>query len=201
MSAPQIIFDLVERFHRNRDEYKSLRYNETQARHALLDQLDLDPGRLHPMASSDGRFGPDVEASARAYAEELAAAAGSSNQIGVPSFDVVMLGMGPDGHVASLFPEHPGVYEVERLVIAVRASPKPPPTRISLTFPAINQAREVWLLAAGSEKAAAVAMALAGAGNVAVPAAGVRGLSRTLWLLDRAAAAEVPPALTRIASP
>jgi 6-phosphogluconolactonase len=86
-------------------------------------------------------------------------------------------------------------------VVGVRGSPKPPPVRISLTMPVIRNAGEVWLLAAGGEKATAVALALSGAGEVAVPAAGAQGTRATLWLLDRAAAAKVPPALTRISSP
>ncbi|HEX7744136.1 MAG TPA: 6-phosphogluconolactonase, partial [Micromonosporaceae bacterium] len=100
---------------------------------------------------------------------------------------------GEDGHVASVFPEHPAAYE-RRPVTAVRGSPKPPPVRLTLTLPAINTAEEVWLVAAGADKAQAVSMALAGAGPVQVPAAGVAGVDRTLWLLDRAAAAGVKPA-------
>ena len=107
---------------------------------------------------------------------------------------MLLLGLGEDGHVASVFPEHPVAYET-RPVSAVRGSPKPPPVRLTLTLPAINTAEEVWLVAAGAAKAQAVGMALAGAGPVQLPAAGVHGVSRTLWLLDRAAAAEVKPRL------
>jgi 6-phosphogluconolactonase len=85
------------------------------------------------------------------------------------------------------------VYET-RPASAVRGSPKPPPVRITLTFPALNTAEEVWLIAAGPEKASAVRMALSGgAGPVQVPASGVSGVGNTLWLLDRAAAHELPP--------
>ena len=77
-------------------------------------------------------------------------------------------------------------------VIGVRASPKPPPERISLTLPVINRSREVWFVVSGTDKAAAAKMALLGAGPVQVPAAGVSGVERTLWLLDRDAAAELP---------
>ncbi len=125
-----------------------------------------------------------LDAAAEAYAREL----------GSTVFDVCLLGMGPDGHVASLFPEHPSSY-AEGDVIAVRSSPKPPPERISLTLPVINRSREVWFLVSGSDKAAAAKMALLGAGPVQVPAAGVAGAERTLWLMDRAAAAELPPDL------
>ncbi|MEU1629035.1 6-phosphogluconolactonase [Streptomyces sp. NPDC020096] len=177
--------------------------NVTQARAALLDAVPLDPARVHPMPASDGPFGNDVDAAAEAYAEELAKAAGpqiASPPAGagggpVPTFDVLMLGVGPDTHVASLFPEHPGVRETERTVIGVRGAPKPPPTRISLTLPAIRAAREVWLLAAGEDKANAVAIALSGAGEIQAPAAGAYGRSRTLWLLDRTAAAQLPKQL------
>ncbi|MFG1885722.1 6-phosphogluconolactonase [Micromonospora sp. NPDC049102] len=164
--------------------------NETQARAALLDSVPLDPARVHPMPASDGPAGNDPEAAAAAYAEELARAARPGHAT-LPHFDVLMLGVGEDGHVASVFPEHP-VHHDTRPVSAVRGSPKPPPVRTTLTLAAINTAEEVWLVAAGTDKARAVGMALAGAGHVQVPAAGVRGVDRTRWLLDRAAAADVP---------
>ncbi|MFD0891655.1 6-phosphogluconolactonase, partial [Streptosporangium algeriense] len=117
-----------------------------------------------------------------------------------PSFDVLLLGMGPDGHVASLFPGLPALYET-RPVVAVHGSPKPPPTRISLTLPVIQAAREVWVVAAGAEKASAVRLALSDTGPVQIPAAGARGRQRTLFLLDRAAATKIPASLGRISSP
>jgi 6-phosphogluconolactonase len=165
--------------------------NESQVREALLDALPLDPTRVHPMPPSDGPDGPDPEAAAARYAEELATAT-KPGTAPLPHFDVLLLGVGEDGHVASIFPEHPEAYET-RPVTAVRGAPKPPPVRISLTLPTINTAEEVWLIATGPDKATAVGMALAGAGPVQLPAAGVRGVDRTLWLLDRAAAAEVSP--------
>jgi 6-phosphogluconolactonase len=164
--------------------------NETQARAALLDALPVDPARVHPMPPSDGPDGPDPEAAAARYAEQLAAAAPGTAEL--PHFDLVLLSVGEDGHVASVFPEHPSAYET-RPVGAVRGCPKPPPIRTTLTLPALNTAEEVWLIAAGAEKAGAVRMALGGAGAVQVPAAGVHGVDRVLWLLDRAAAHELPP--------
>lgn len=160
--------------------------NETQARAALLDALPLDPAKVHAMPASDGADGDDAEAAAARYALELATGGDP-----LPPFDVLMLGVGEDGHVASVFPEHPVGYET-RPVSAVRGSPKPPPVRVTLTLPAIRTADEVWLIAAGADKAAAVGMALSGAGPQQLPAAGAVGIARTLWLLDRAAAAKVP---------
>ncbi|GAB3486688.1 6-phosphogluconolactonase [Nocardiopsis coralliicola] len=162
--------------------------NETQARQALLDAVPLDPARLHPMPAADGADGPEPEPGADRYARALAAAG---------PLDVVLLGVGPDTHVASLFPEFPALYEEERAAVAVRGAPKPPPTRVTLTLPAIRAAAEVWLLASGDGKAEAVRMALAPeAGPVQVPAAGARGTARTLVLLDRPAAAALPQDLS-----
>jgi 6-phosphogluconolactonase len=174
--------------------------NETGARAALLDHVGLDPARVHPMPVTDGPDGADPEAAAHRYAAALRAASRPEDHGPVPTFDILMLGVGPDAHVASLFPEMPALYD-ERPVVAVRGAPKPPPTRISLTFPAIHAAQEVWLLAAGASKATAVRMGVSGAGPVQVPAAGARGRQRTLFLLDRAAAAQLPPGIQRIASP
>ncbi|WP_067796314.1 6-phosphogluconolactonase [Actinomadura formosensis] len=166
--------------------------NETGARAALLDHVPVDPARVHPMPASDGPDGDDVDAAAARYAAELRAACSGDGP--VPPFDVLMLGVGPDAHVASLFPGMPGPRD-ERPVVAVRDSPKPPPTRISLTFPSLRAAREVWVLASGESKAEAVRLGLAPAADPArVPVAGARGRERTLFLLDRAAAAELPPA-------
>src|SRR5436190_1205872 len=81
----------------------------------------------------------------------------------VPDFDAVLLGVGPDAHCASLFPGHPGTRVLDTSVIAVRESPKPPPVRLSFTFPALDAAKEIWFVASGAGKAEAVARALSGA--------------------------------------
>lgn len=173
--------------------------NETGARDALLDHVPLDPARVHPMPSA-GRW-PTLEAAAYAYAEELRTAARPEDHGALPAFDVCLLGIGPDAHVASLFPEHPALH-AEGTVVAVHGSPKPPPERISLTMATLRRSREVWVLAAGAGKADAVRMALdPSAGPLQVPAAGARGAERTVFLLDEAAAGELPPGLGRIASP
>lgn len=168
--------------------------NETQARAALLDAVPVINDRVHEMPASDGLDGDDPEAAAERYAAALTTATRPEDHGDVPTFDVLLLGVGPDGHVASIFPGSPAAYD-ERSVVAVRGAPKPPPTRLTLTFSAVNSAAEVWVLAAGAEKAPIVGLALGGAGRVQVPAAGVDGQRRTLWLLDRAAAGQLPPEL------
>jgi 6-phosphogluconolactonase len=162
--------------------------NEKQAREALLDRVGVPEHHIHAMPPSDGDFAEPEDAAAW-YAAELAAAAPDGQP--VPRLELLLLGMGPEGHVASIFPDSPAVRD-ERTVVAVRDCPKPPPTRVSLGFAAINAAEEVWLLVSGDAKAAAVAAALAGADPVDLPAAGVHGTRATRWLLDEAAAADLP---------
>ena len=163
--------------------------NEIPARRLLLDHVDIDPAKVHAMPASDAGF-PSVEAAAEWYAGEMAARAADGAVL--PAFDVVLLGVGPDGHCCSLFPGHPGTEVRDRPVIAVHDSPKPPPTRISLTFAALGAAREIWLVVSGSGKAEAVARALSGVDPVNVPSSAARGRDRTLWLLDQDAAAQLP---------
>ena len=155
--------------------------NEGQAQGALLRHVPLPEDSIHRVGSSDDFANP--EQAADAYGREIAA-------LGTPTWDVVMLGMGPDGHVASLFPGHP-VYAAANSAeaVAVQGSPKPPPTRVSLSLASINRAREVWVVAAGAPKADAVARGLAG--DTDVPVAVVAGTERTLWLLDAAASTAI----------
>jgi 6-phosphogluconolactonase len=166
--------------------------NDRPAMALLFDNVELDPAKLHRMPASDAGFGDDAESAADSYAAELTAAVPGGSDGAVPAFDVVLLGVGPDGHCASLFPGHPGTRVTDTSVIAVRDSPKPPPVRISLTFPALDAAKEIWFVASGAGKAEAVARALSGADRVEVPSAGPRGRHRTLWLIDEDAAAELP---------
>lgn len=173
-----------ERFVAGGDEQR----NELGARRALLDRVEVARERVHPMPASDAGLSSADDAAAR-YAEDLAAAAPEGRAL--PRFDVLLLGMGPEGHVASIFPDSPAGRD-ERPVVGVHDCPKPPPERVSLTFPAINTAEEVWLLVAGEGKASAVAAALSGAEPREVPAAGVHGVRATRWLLDAAAASRLP---------
>ena len=101
--------------------------------------------------------------------------------------DLVLLGVGEDGHVASLFPGNPALRETARLVADVHGAPKPPPDRVTLTFPVLNAARQILVVAAGAGKAAIVDRLFAAPGDL--PAQRLSGSPR--WLLDRAAAAHL----------
>lgn len=170
--------------------------NETSARAALLDRISIPPEHVHAIPGPDRSDG-DLERAAESYATEMGGFARPEDHAPVPSMDVLMLGIGPDAHVASLFPENPALRDA-RPVVGVRGAPKPPPTRISLSFDSINAARQVWVLASGDAKAHAIRMALTeGVGRFEVPASGVRGRERTLFLLDEAAAGELPADLGR----
>ncbi len=162
--------------------------NETQARAALVDALPIPPANVHAAPPAGAVASPDDAAAA--YAADLARYAADGDDAGpaVPAFDVLMLGVGPDGHVASLFPGKASLDVVDRTTVGVTDSPKPPPERVSLTLPAIEAAQEVWLVVAGADKSDAVRRALAGADRTEIPAAAVRGRARTLWLLDVGAA-------------
>ncbi|WP_062134046.1 6-phosphogluconolactonase [Demequina aestuarii] len=154
--------------------------NEGQAQAALLASLPLPEENIHRMGAP-GQYAT-VEDAASAYANDYSDA-------GSPAFDVLMLGLGPDGHVASLFPGHPGFAASGAPTLAVHDSPKPPPTRVSLALETINGAREVWVIAAGAAKADVVARCLRG--DADLPGAAVSGSDRTLWLIDAAAATSI----------
>jgi 6-phosphogluconolactonase len=159
--------------------------NAEQARAGFLSTVGVDPAKVHEMPSTADA--PDVDAAAVAYSD-LVRTHGSGE------FDVMMLGVGPDGHVASLFPGFPQLDVEDRIAVPVTDSPKPPPERVSLTFSALNRADEVWFVVSGADKAEAVGRALADAppGVREIPATGVRGQVQTIWFLDRDAASQVP---------
>ena len=167
--------------------------NDQQADDAGLGDLPVLRRNVHrvPARSSRTTLG---EAAAR-YATELAAQAPVLDEadepeqgVPVPSFDVVLLGMGPDTHVASLFPGRAELALRTAATAAVTGSPKPPPERVTLTVPAINAARSVWFVVSGADKAEAVERALAAHDDAQVPASCVRGRAETLWWCDEAAA-------------
>lgn len=154
--------------------------NARQAELDLLDVVGAAPARVHAMPAAD-EMHPDLETAAAAYAAEL-----ERDEDG--PFDLVLLGLGPDGHVASLFPGSAQLDVDDRAVVAVPGSPKPPPERISLTFRTLNSTDEVWFLVSGEGKAGAVARALAEDGSIhETPARGVTAPDATWWL-DEAAA-------------
>ena len=161
--------------------------NAKQAWDAMLSHLDVSPGRVHEMPASDGPH-ESVQDAAAAYGDEIRARGGGE-------FDVVMLGVGPDGHVASLFPGTAELDVEDAIAVAVTDSPKPPPERVSLTLGALNRTAEVWFVVSGAGKAGAVARALATGDDAAdlhdIPAAGVSGHDRTVWFLDEDAASEL----------
>ncbi len=162
--------------------------NAGQAWEDLLTRVPVDPRRVHAMPAADDDY-LDVEAAAWAHGEELSAAMTAAPADG-PWFDVLMLGIGPDGHCASLFPGR-GEVDSDAVVLAVRDSPKPPPVRITMGMATLRRARHVVFVATGEEKADAVASSVAGGDLRETPAAGPRGLESTTWYVDDSAAARL----------
>jgi 6-phosphogluconolactonase/glucosamine-6-phosphate isomerase/deaminase len=145
----------------------------------------------------------DLPAAAADYARELAAAAsdtgppsdGSRSEhppVQVPRFDVVLLGMGPDSHVASLFPGRAELEVTDTAAVPVTGSPKPPPLRVSLTVPALRASRAVWFVVTGADKAEAVSSSRRLVDDGGHPASWARGTEETVWWLDEAAATGLP---------
>lgn len=161
--------------------------NAVQSREALLDHIEVPAENVHEVAASDS--GLTLDDAADAYAVELAKFADDEHPW--PSFAVCFLGVGPDGHIASLFPDRAEVTETDAVALPVRDSPKPPPERVTLTRPVINASKRVWLVLTGADKASALGLALAGASYTNVPAAGAKGRKRTIFFVDQAAASEV----------
>ena len=155
--------------------------NAVQARAAFLDEVGAT--RVHEVPAADQA--PDAEAAAASYSDAVRAESAGA-------FDVLMFGVGPDGHIASLFPGHPALDITNAIAAAVHDSPKPPPDRVTLTFEAFDRSHAVWFLASGEGKADAVARALAEEGSVSeTPARGVKGMNETTWFLDHAAASRL----------
>lgn len=169
--------------------------NDSQADGAGLGRLfalGLEPTRVHRLPGPDDPVtGPDLPAAAAAYADQLRRAAGNA---ALPGFDVVMLGVGPDGHVASLFPGHPSTADAgsaSATVVPVEGSPKAPPRRLSMSLPALCSGRQVWLLVAGADKAQAVRRAQQTSDAHRCPAGAVHGRQATIWWLDDEAAGDL----------
>ncbi|WP_296138459.1 6-phosphogluconolactonase [uncultured Tessaracoccus sp.] len=152
--------------------------NSLQAVERLARTIPMNSANIHMMAARDGR--KDSHESAEVY----------ENELGDTRFDLVLLGIGPDGHTASIFPGHPSFSSTSRLVIGVEDAPKFPPERITLTFHALNRTDHVWFLATGRSKAEAVAAA--SSGDLSMPAAHAHGDVSTVWFIDEEAAEALP---------
>ena len=164
---------------------------------AVAGQLGIPGDLVHSVAGP--RAAADLKAAALAYAADLTqwiqvdcVTKAPTAWTAAPLFDVAILGVGGDGHVASLFPGRPEGSVCDVTTVAVDHSPKPPAQRVSLTRPVLQQCRELWMIAAGADKAPAVARALAGGDEEATPAAGLHGVERTLWFVDAALAQRLP---------
>lgn len=167
--------------------------NEQQAKDALLSSLNIPSENVHTMGAADQFETP--EDAARAYQKELLEYAQEPEEF--PLFDLTLLGMGPDGHIASLFPGRPEILDHEHITLAIRDSPKPPPSRVTLTLPVINHSTSIWFMISGEDKNEALTRLL-DAGSLSsseltsqilreTPAAAARGTQKTLVLVDASA--------------
>lgn len=201
-STPQFLYELLATEYRDRvpwerthfflsdERYVPLDHAESNTRmlrQALLDRVAVPIENIHvpPVGFAD------PEEAARRYEEELHRFFGG----GEPRLSWVLLGLGEDGHLASLFPGSPSLVESKRWVIAVKDSPKPPPVRLTMTLPLINHAAGIHFLVTGSGKALALSAALeAPQDPVRRPAQGVRPINGTLtWWLDAQAGSKLNP--------
>ncbi|WP_366944470.1 6-phosphogluconolactonase, partial [uncultured Bifidobacterium sp.] len=172
--------------------------NALQARTRLLDHLcdkhGLPDTNIHEMPadtrdpreadSADEETTRDVlDKAALSYENELRHELGDA-----PRMDLLILGMGPDGHYASLFPGHPQIAIRDRLVVGVDHSPKPPARRLSMTVPVLSRSERSWMLTAGEGKIDALARALRHPNDPDTPASFTTGASQTLWMTTRATA-------------
>lgn len=201
-STPRLLYELLATDYRDRAPWERIHFfwsderyvaldhadsNTFMARRALLDPIDVPESNIH--VPPVGLANPEV--AAREYEEELRRYFGG----GAPCFSWVLLGLGEDGHVASLFPGSSSLAELDRWVIVVRDSPKPPPVRLTMTLSLINQAEEVHFLVAGAGKAERLRATIEGpAAPASLPAQNVRPVNGTLtWWLDEEAASRLNP--------
>lgn len=150
--------------------------NALQARNAFISKIKIKADHVHEFPSTDS--GLSLEQAAEEFANHVSEVA--------PKFDIVLLGMGPDGHIASLFPgkaiPEPGIW-----IIAEPDSPKPPAQRLSFTYEALNSANEIWFVVAGADKQDAVSVAM-GDKSESLPVGRVHGKKFTRWFIDATAA-------------
>ena len=161
--------------------------NDQQAAEVFLDLLPLDPEKIHRLPTSDGC---SLDEGAKLYAAEVRGAATAGEEW--PTFDLAFVGMGPDGHVLSVFPGTDHAASKEVSVDAVRNSPKPPPERLTMSLALLNRAERVWMVVSGVDKAAALGLALANASTFEVPAAAISGTRSTKIFIDQDLAQLLP---------
>lgn len=157
--------------------------NFGMARRCFLDHIPIPPANLHPVPTDH----PQAESAASTYAALLAQLIPDGG-VGIPQFDLIMLGMGEDGHTASLFPETEILAEQTKTVAAVYV-PKLAGWRISMTYPSLNQARQIMVLVSGANKAAVLAHVLQQGSAKRYPIQGVEPVGEMHWFIDQAAAA------------
>ncbi len=196
-STPRALYRLLAAEHRDRIPWEGVhifwgderyvpsddpRSNYGMARETLLDHVPVPAENVHPMPADF----PDPDEAARAYEATM-----RTHLPGLwPRFDLILLGLGADGHTASLFSGSPALKERERWVVSIRA-PADPSLRLTLTLPVLNHAAHVWFLVAGTDKASALQRALSEPPDArACPASAVRpGHGAVVWWVDEAAAA------------
>ncbi len=162
--------------------------NYRMAQETLLAKVPIPASQIFPILCEHGA---ESDAAAAGYARALSEVFGLRRGE-LPRFDLILLGVGIDGHTGSLFPGSPALKEVFRPVVAVHAAAAAIPERITLTYPVLNNAAHVIFLAAGAEKTKVVRSALKE--GVLLPAGMVRPANgRLVWMLDRAAAALLGP--------
>ena len=153
--------------------------NAVQAKNALLKQLTLDKTKIHEFPAADA--GLNLDEAASFFTEHVEKVS--------PAFDIVLLGMGPDGHIASLFPGKP-TPAAGTWVLAEHDSPKPPQQRLSFSYEALNSANQIWFVVAGADKQDAVSVAM-GDSPEDLPVGRVHGEISTQWFIDSTAGTKV----------
>jgi 6-phosphogluconolactonase len=164
------------------------------AREAMLASLPVSAERVHRMEAER----PDLDAAARDYEGVIARVFGVAAGGEPPALDLVLLGMGPDGHTASLFPHTDALRETVRWVVPNHV-PQLNTDRLTMTRPTLNAAREMLFLVAGADKAGRLAEVLAGPpDSERLPSQSIRPTNGLLvWFVDRAAAERLPPSVAR----
>lgn len=159
-------------------ESKSTERNAVQARQALFEKIEVAESNIHEFPASDNYL--DLETAKNEFLVELTKY--FETEI---LFDLVILGMGPDGHIASLFPGHESLASGQQ-VVAEPNSPKPPAERLSLSYSVLNSAKKIIFVVSGLDKASAVTDVHTNE-NSLLPAAKISALEETIWFIDQAA--------------